>query len=61
MENAVLNFASMEELMAFKQTAKISSINWKFDYESNTFEGHLSDADIEVAISDFSAVKITKA
>jgi hypothetical protein len=58
MELAVLKFASMEDLMAFKQMAKISGINSKYEYESNTFKGHLAESDIRIAIELFSATRI---
>ena len=54
----MLKFPSIEELMEFKRLANVTEIHSQHEYESNTFKGHLIEADIELAINAFQAIKV---
>jgi len=58
MEHVMLKFPSMEELYEFKSVARLSGIYSAHEYSSNTIKGHLTEAEIELAMNAYSAIKV---
>jgi hypothetical protein len=58
MENITLKFLSMQDLMEFKGEAKLTANYSSFFFDTNTFNGHLMDNEIELAITKFQAIPI---
>ncbi len=54
----MLKFPSMEELFEFKRIANLVGINSLHEHESTSLKGLLKEADLELAINAFQAIKI---